>query len=547
MPKAITLCTRVRIEVIFEIKYTICCNTAIICFILTVPYNSNSGLAAIIPFYMTMTEQFGASPAMIGIMYSTLPFVFLFSKPLCGALADKFQQKKNVLLTSLLIMYGGTLATYFIPLDIQRVQGLQPTELMCDSTLGLVFPCLQHQQQQDLNISSEIPLLTCNFSCQVISRDDAPLSICRDSRRLCPDGNVREVRSNVTSLGYRSRFQAAVKVLSDTNFTDVTNMSICQVQQQQLSENRLENSCGNAVSSIPCEISCVSNDTLASSRTSSKDGADVYRLTPQIITFWFCLAISGIGISIEASVGDAVIIGLLKKEDDFGRQRLWGSISWGIVSLVSSYLVDVASKDKPYKDFTPSYCIVLVASVLHVLIIILIRVEESEKPAKLFKKVSGLFRKPQVAHFTLAVFFAGILTGPVWTFILVFLNDLGAPQLLIGVSVCIQCFVGEVPFYFFSDWFLRKIGYSYTMILVLATLGLRMLMYSLITDPWTVLPAELTQGITFSLFYAALVTYPNNLAPPCFQATLQGIFQGIFEGLGKQSISSFVRHRDLIH
>lgn len=90
-----------------------------------------------------------------------------------------------------------------------------------------------------------------------------------------------------------------------------------------------------------------------------------------------------------------------------------------------------------------------------------------------------------------------------------------------GLAMGIQCFGGELPFFFISGWLLNKIGHVNAMTLVLFTFGVRLCLYSLLTNPWWVLPIELMQGITFGVFYSTMATYASIVAPAGTAATLQ--------------------------
>lgn len=62
------------------------------------------------------------------------------------------------------------------------------------------------------------------------------------------------------------------------------------------------------------------------------------------------------------------------------------------------------------------------------------------------------------------------------------------------------------------------------MSLVLFTFGVRFLLYSVLTNPWLVLPIELMNGITFGIFYATMASYANIISPPGTEATIQVCF-----------------------
>lgn len=90
-----------------------------------------------------------------------------------------------------------------------------------------------------------------------------------------------------------------------------------------------------------------------------------------------------------------------------------------------------------------------------------------------------------------------------------------------GIAMAIQCFGGEIPFFFLSGWILKKIGHINAMTLVLAAFGVRFILYSLLANPWFVLPIELFNGLTFGIFYATMTSYASIVAPPGTEATLQ--------------------------
>lgn len=90
-----------------------------------------------------------------------------------------------------------------------------------------------------------------------------------------------------------------------------------------------------------------------------------------------------------------------------------------------------------------------------------------------------------------------------------------------GLAMGIQCFGGELPFFFISGRLLKKIGHIHAMSLVLIGFGVRFLLYSVLSNPWWVLPIELLNGVTFGLFYSTMTSYASIVAPTGTEATLQ--------------------------
>jgi len=100
-----------------------------------------------------------------------------------------------------------------------------------------------------------------------------------------------------------------------------------------------------------------------------------------------------------------------------------------------------------------------------------------------------------------------------------------------GLVSGVQCFLGELPYFFLSGIILNKIGHVHCMSLIMFLLSVRFLLYSSLTDPWWTLPIELFQGV-YGLFYPTMTSYANAVAPPGTEATVQGMVGAVFEGVG---------------
>lgn len=159
--------------------------------------------------------------------------------------------------------------------------------------------------------------------------------------------------------------------------------------------------------------------------------------------------------------------------------------------------------------------------------------------------MSQLLTDVRVCVFILWCIFIGMCTGLIWNFLFWFIEeDLGGRshtwiKTLEGIVMAIQCLGGELPLFFLSGWIVRKIGHVNCMTFILLAMGLRFILYSLLSDPWWILPIEFFNGITFGLFYACMASYASIIAPPGTETTMQGLVGAVFEGIGA-SIGSFV-------
>lgn len=63
-------------------------------------------------------------------------------------------------------------------------------------------------------------------------------------------------------------------------------------------------------------------------------------------------------------------------EDEYGKQRLWGTVGWGISALISGSLVDLFSEDEV--NYLPAFIILLTFLVFDVISCLKLRVGVTE-------------------------------------------------------------------------------------------------------------------------------------------------------------------------
>lgn len=68
------------------------------------------------------------------------------------------------------------------------------------------------------------------------------------------------------------------------------------------------------------------------------------------------------------------------KRKEYGKQRMWGSIGFGIFGISAGYLVDVFSRDETNKDYTCIFYIMLIAMIFDIIV--------SATLTKVFNKLS---------------------------------------------------------------------------------------------------------------------------------------------------------------
>lgn len=234
-----------------------------------------------------------------------------------------------------------------------------------------------------------------------------------------------------------------------------------------------------------------------------------------------------IGFNVGNSISDAICFDVLGDDNQskYGKQRVWGSISYGITSLLSGYAVDNHSN-----DFTPAILIMLAFATVDLVIIKNLKLPKLSSPESLTKDIIKLVRNPRIALFLTFATIVGIFDSFIFYYIFWHLEEVAEQtgmkdhiKLIEGVVVAVQCIFGEVLFFIISGKIIKKLGYIHTMSFCLFCYSLRMILISFITNPWHLVATEFfMQGSTYALCYTAIVAYASVITPPGASASVQG-------------------------
>ena len=140
----------------------------------------------------------------------------------------------------------------------------------------------------------------------------------------------------------------------------------------------------------------------------------------------------------------------------------------------------------------------------------------------------------EVASFLLIATTWGFCVGTIEGYLFLFLDDLGASEVLLGLSLTFTC-LAEVPVFHYMDRILRVLGENVLVSLVSLAFMVRLSVYRMLGEQihnlWLVLPVELLHGITFGCAWAVGCLIMKREAPQGLQSTFQGIYQGVYFGV----------------
>ncbi|ETI51186.1 hypothetical protein F441_05394 [Phytophthora nicotianae CJ01A1] len=258
----------------------------------------------------------------------------------------------------------------------------------------------------------------------------------------------------------------------------------------------------------------------------------------------FMVLISQIQSGPAGSLLDHAVLDLLAKEGgEYGRQRLFGAVGWGI----GTYLTGVAvAWGGIFWSF--NLCLIVGFSTLLVLQRIPpIKYEEyaavatadeegvSDVAPSFLETTRLISKKLDVLVLLGVVFIMGNMHGVFSSFLQLNLYNLaGDDPHIIGVAIMCET-SSELPAFFFADRIVKKIGTVNVLLVSLAGYTLRISYYALMTNAWGAIPFEFLHGITFGLAWAACTQYVFSAAPRGCEGTVMGVLSAVQNGLARAS------------
>lgn len=457
-----------------------------------------SGLGTSLPYLTVFAKnRIGLSASSLAAILTTQQFMFIFTKPLMGYLADYFNKLKA---TIAILTVIPTIFLFFL-LPIPRINNFQTEENTTRTDfLSVLNATNVFSQDENCMLKTELEI-----NSKIFCTYDIPIA------DKCFKFTISQIsstvsNSTVTDIDTRNYSSDNLNVIKNLDYLNVMCSLCCNTTED-------------------CNfISCPNN-----SRSSDETNQEVSQFkTHQFWIFAVILTIAMASVNALFTLSDtACCESIAKTGADFGRQRLYGAVGWGAMAPLGGLLRDYTD------DYLPGWIIMGIMLALSLWNLWKIDLVKPQFSQNILKDIGTVLSSGEFLAFELGVLMNGVGTGIIWFYQVWFLTTIGASRFLCGLVQTVQCFVGEIPFMFFSGWFIKKLGHFNVLSLSLAAYCTRFFFYSYLQDPWLILPMEVTHGFTYGIFYAAVASYAKLSAKPGTEATTQSILFSTHEGLGK--------------
>ena len=508
--------------------------------------------ACVGPFLPVFYRYMGMSARQTGVITGLDPLVSFVSKPFWGAVADKGRKHKKVMVVILIVSSLLMFSIVFLPRSASPVTETTCSPTACGSINMTVNPswCFVYLEGLKSILAEDNNEVFLHEKCrnnilQCSAPGDLFTALCSSNmcREMCNETasyeDILEVEKHLLGIecallkpflqciGIKENCTetetdsgaGCCRFLHTENFKPGSNYSLCLQKFQHFGANLTfpENKTKDF------EIGAV--DT-SGERSNSKM---FLLLLVIILTSRFFRATD--------SMVDAVVVKYLSKtgkQGNYGKQRLWGGVGWGVVSILAGLGIDESAGYQKQNQFIIPFCGFLALNIFTVICMCKLKAEvllDGQSRPNILRNLRVIATSYHIMTFLLAILVMGVCFGMVNFYLFWFLQDLGGSHLLMGLALAMTC-ATEVPIMFFSGYLIKFLGHHGVLYLAFVCYSIRFASYSFIPNAWYVLAIEPLHGVTYGALWATATSYGGQIAPPGMAATVIGLISAVHSGLG---------------
>jgi len=227
---------------------------------------------------------------------------------------------------------------------------------------------------------------------------------------------------------------------------------------------------------------------------------------------------------------DETTLASLENPGNYGKIRVGGSIGWGLMVLVTGFLIDYINK---------GLNIIFYIHILLLLVFLLFTfslprgqktlASSANKPS--LKMVVEMIRQPGFIPFLLMIVVWGMGESAIGNFLFLHIKALGGNSTLMGTALSLSL-IGEIFTFTIANKLHDRIGPHKMMLLSFLVLFAWLLGLSLIRVAEAIPYFQIFGGAGFALIQSGSVAYVNARAPKQLGTTAQAIRGGIMSGFG---------------
>ncbi|PAA76127.1 hypothetical protein BOX15_Mlig032673g3 [Macrostomum lignano] len=444
-------------------------------------------VSSLIMYLNMFLMQRGINEFELGLIDTVGYIVGFLMRPVCGAVADRYQAYRPVLLALMLLSAAGFDGMLLLPQPLQAAAYNETFSIVNASynDTGYASLCLATDSMTN-NSYYQAPISLCN--CKSASKDRLDRGTITRLNFLGSESDKQCILYEPASYNYSAKF--------------VSNNSklICKACQ------------------------------LTNSSSKAKSNWNV--------NFLLALVLKTIGLagySPLLCLLDAVTFSLLgPKPSDYGWTRMYGSFGIFITALLTGFALYGYSMAWSFRtDYTASFILATVLLAVAAAVTVTLKVPTSTRTLNPLKALPLMCLSWRIGIFYILVLLSGAAFGIFESFLAVMLRTMFDPPLyFFGIMFAVQVLV-EAPLFALSGCIVSRIGEPACFVIGFLAFALRFLLTSLVPNCWLLLPVNCLHGLSFGLMFPAMLVFAAKQAPEGWQGTVQGLVSGLYFGVGQ--------------
>jgi PPP family 3-phenylpropionic acid transporter len=232
------------------------------------------------------------------------------------------------------------------------------------------------------------------------------------------------------------------------------------------------------------------------------------------------------------SLADSAIMTMLGEERAmYGRIRLGGTIGWGLFAPIAGALVERYGLSIGFWSF----CVIML---INFFVSQKFEHGSHEKDEANPGGIRVFLTSRRWLHFLFLSFLGGIGAFSAAAYLFPYMAELGANESTMGLALTISTLT-ELPIFFLGHQLVKRFGSYGLLMIALVLLGVRSLLYALVSAPLMVLIVQAFGGTIFPAMWTAGVSYADENAPAGLKSSAQGLFGAVTFGVGS-AVSGFI-------
>lgn len=226
---------------------------------------------------------------------------------------------------------------------------------------------------------------------------------------------------------------------------------------------------------------------------------------------------------------DSIALQVSKSDSKFsyGTLRIFGAAGWAFTAIITGQVIDAV-------DITVIFIVSFITMFLVFLFAFWLKDEKLKKitvEQNTYNNITDVIKNRQLLFLLFCVFVISAGATTIWNFYSTYMKENGASDSLVGYGLSFQGLC-ELPLFYFSARIILRLKLKTTLLITVLATAIRMLLYSIVKNPYAALPIEVLHGISWSLFWVVCVEYVNKLVDARWMATGQSLLYASYFGIG---------------